>query len=258
MPLRLPLPIVIAILFAGCGAPPTLVMPSGHTRSSVNSPGAIAEYAAAAERDIAKLRADEQAEKQVQLMKADIAELKALMTEYTYHEEATLKAAGALPLKVPVVSAVKAVEAPLDSRLSKPTSRVTETIRADDQVVLFRTTFDNDDSRFAPSLMFRRALLKAAQTGQAISIRGATDSANRTLGSERIAKERAENVRKYLVANGIDPAKLKSSFVAAGGFIADNSTSDGRSKNRRVEIEVLKQGKSKNTSNGHPTAGAAK
>jgi outer membrane protein OmpA-like peptidoglycan-associated protein len=124
-------------------------------------------------------------------------------------------------------------------------------------VTLFRTTFDTDDSRFTPSFLFRQSLVKAAKTARAITIRGATDSLTRTDASERIAKARAENARKYLIANGVDPAKLKSSFIAAGGFVADNSTPAGRSKNRRVDIEVIKQDKAIVSVSGQPHTGAA-
>jgi outer membrane protein OmpA-like peptidoglycan-associated protein len=54
----------------------------------------------------------------------------------------------------------------------------------------------------------------------------------------RLSEQRANSVRDYLIAQGINPA-----IVTARGFgktmpIADNSTPQGRQMNRRVELVV--------------------
>lgn len=42
----------------------------------------------------------------------------------------------------------------------------------------------------------------------------------------------------YLVTQGLEPAALSSQGYGAGNPVADNSTSQGRQKNRRVEIVI--------------------
>jgi outer membrane protein OmpA-like peptidoglycan-associated protein len=81
-------------------------------------------------------------------------------------------------------------------------------------------------------------LSDAARTAQLIVIRGRTDGRTDTAGEARVAKARAEAVRSYLVAQGIDTARIRATYQATGDFIADNQTEAGRALNRRAEIEV--------------------
>jgi len=53
-----------------------------------------------------------------------------------------------------------------------------------------------------------------------------------------LSLKRAESLKKYIVSQGIDASKI---ITVAGGIsnpIADNSTQEGRIKNRRVELEL--------------------
>ena len=63
------------------------------------------------------------------------------------------------------------------------------------------------------------------------------------LGSESynlgLSERRANSVKAYLVANGIDPARLSTQGYGESLPIADNSTKTGREENRRVEIQKL-------------------
>lgn len=82
------------------------------------------------------------------------------------------------------------------------------------------------------------ALSDAVKTAQLIVIRGRTDGFTDTAGETRVAKARTEAVQQYLVAMGIDPARIRATHQAAGDFVADNHTEAGRALNRRAEIEV--------------------
>jgi outer membrane protein OmpA-like peptidoglycan-associated protein len=53
----------------------------------------------------------------------------------------------------------------------------------------------------------------------------------------------ADAVRDYLVSIGVDPAKIEVSGEGMTRPIADNSSKEGRAKNRRVEVEVTGLGK---------------
>ena len=48
-----------------------------------------------------------------------------------------------------------------------------------------------------------------------------------------------EAVRDSLVALGADPAKFQVAGAGESNPVADNSTDEGRAKNRRVEVEVV-------------------
>lgn len=57
--------------------------------------------------------------------------------------------------------------------------------------------------------------------------------------NEYLARRRAETVRDTLVTLGIPQDAIQVSAHSECCYIADNSTSEGRSKNRRAEIHVL-------------------
>ncbi len=55
----------------------------------------------------------------------------------------------------------------------------------------------------------------------------------------KLSEERAMGVQKLLVKSGIDPARITVKGMGNRSPIASNDTSEGRTKNRRVEIEVV-------------------
>jgi len=73
-----------------------------------------------------------------------------------------------------------------------------------------------------------------------VTVRGHTDSTGSVIGNLMLSRERANYVYQYLVNGGIDPKRLTYEGMGTSQFIADNKTEEGRSKNRRVEIIVLK------------------
>ena len=52
--------------------------------------------------------------------------------------------------------------------------------------------------------------------------------------------DRAAAVRDYLVAAGVDPARIRATYQPAGDHVADNVSAGGRGLNRRVEIEMYR------------------
>ena len=60
------------------------------------------------------------------------------------------------------------------------------------------------------------------------------------MAESRIARERANAVRDYLVGVGVDPARIRATYQPAGDHAADNSSPSGKGMNRRVEIEVYR------------------
>ena len=56
--------------------------------------------------------------------------------------------------------------------------------------------------------------------------------------SEKLSKERAEAVANFLVGNGVSRARITTEGLAYDQPVADNSTAEGRAKNRRVEVYI--------------------
>ena len=74
-----------------------------------------------------------------------------------------------------------------------------------------------------------------------LKIGGYTDNTGDTASNLRLSQARADNVRKELIANGIEPGRLEAEGYGSAHPIADNSTADGRAKNRRISLRVTEK-----------------
>ncbi len=80
-------------------------------------------------------------------------------------------------------------------------------------------------------------LIKQAPTGN-IEIAGHTDTRGESALNQELSQARAEVVREYLIARGVNGARLKAVGYGQSRPIADNGTSAGQQKNRRIEFSV--------------------
>lgn len=69
-----------------------------------------------------------------------------------------------------------------------------------------------------------------------VIIEGHTDSSGGDNHNLTLSQQRAEAVKAYLVAGGIDGGRLQAKGLGAGKPVADNATELGRAQNRRVEL----------------------
>lgn len=80
-------------------------------------------------------------------------------------------------------------------------------------------------------------------TTRTILVEGHTDSTGSAEKNLALGQARAETVRKYLVSNGIPEGQIRAAGVGQDRPVADNKTSAGRAKNRRVEVVLEKPAK---------------
>lgn len=71
-----------------------------------------------------------------------------------------------------------------------------------------------------------------------IDVNGHTDSTGPDEYNMTLSQKRAEEVKKYLVTKGIDAARLSPKGFGESQPAADNTTPEGRYKNRRVDFKV--------------------
>jgi len=71
-----------------------------------------------------------------------------------------------------------------------------------------------------------------------LTIEGHTDSTGGAELNQVLSEKRADSVRDYLVGQGLDTSSLSAQGLGMSDPVADNSTAQGRQKNRRVEIIV--------------------
>ena len=73
-----------------------------------------------------------------------------------------------------------------------------------------------------------------------IEIGGHTDNAGNAQLNLALSKNRANAVKEYLTKNGIVSTRLQTKGYGANEPIADNSTGEGKAKNRRTEFKIIK------------------
>ena len=71
-----------------------------------------------------------------------------------------------------------------------------------------------------------------------IEIQGHTDNTGKAETNQYLSEKRAEAVRDYLIAKGVDFQRLTAVGYGSSMPIADNATKAGRAKNRRVEFNI--------------------
>ena len=82
------------------------------------------------------------------------------------------------------------------------------------------------------------AAILNANAGARADIIGYTDNAGDTAANLRLSQARATAMMNELVSLGVDRSRLTAQGYGEGGPVADNSTAEGRQRNRRVEIRV--------------------
>lgn len=71
-----------------------------------------------------------------------------------------------------------------------------------------------------------------------VSIEGNTDNTGSEEFNMKLSEQRATNVMNFLVEQGIDAGRLTAKGLGMTMPIADNSTKEGRQKNRRVDLVI--------------------
>jgi outer membrane protein OmpA-like peptidoglycan-associated protein len=71
-----------------------------------------------------------------------------------------------------------------------------------------------------------------------LRIEGHTDSTGSPSMNQRLSEKRADSVYDLLVSQGISSSRIRTAGYGMERPIAENTTADGRSKNRRVEIVI--------------------
>lgn len=71
-----------------------------------------------------------------------------------------------------------------------------------------------------------------------VSVEGNTDNTGSAEFNMKLSQQRATNVMKFLISQGISPSRLKAKGLGMTMPIADNNTKEGRQKNRRVDLVI--------------------
>ncbi len=148
----------------------------------------------------------------------------------------TVKAEGPLDLQGEIDSSVTAAQAAVDNLGENPSPR--DVARAlSIQVVNFEV-----DKAIIPdankALLDRAVKLMEQVPDMKLMIIGHTDKTADAAYNMKLSQERAQAMKDYMVSKGADASKLMTKGMGETDPIADNSTDQGRFRNRRIEFTV--------------------
>jgi OOP family OmpA-OmpF porin len=110
------------------------------------------------------------------------------------------------------------------------------------KMIINSVLFDFDSSAVKPEavIMLEQAVIMLKQnTNESIVIEGYTCSVGPEQYNLSLSERRAIAIKAALVDQGIEESRLTAKGLGEADPVADNTTKDGRERNRRVEFQVM-------------------
>ena len=101
--------------------------------------------------------------------------------------------------------------------------------------------FDSDSANLSPGAYDRmRSLARTLNNypKSQVIIKGHTDSVGDEGYNQRLSEQRADRVRQFLIAEGVNPARITAIGFGESMPLSTNVSESGRQQNRRVEVEI--------------------
>ena len=114
-----------------------------------------------------------------------------------------------------------------------------DTLAKEGRVTVYGINFDFDSATLRPEstvVLEQVAGLLRDDPALRITIEGHTDDVGGAAYNDALSGKRANAVRDWLVATGIEGARLEAVGKGAGSPVATNGNDVGRAQNRRVEL----------------------
>lgn len=116
-------------------------------------------------------------------------------------------------------------------------------IKKGDKIILEGVEFEFNKADLKPGTT--KALDMGYQTmidfpKMSVEIGGHTDNVGKAAYNQKLSEARANAVRNYLIAKGIDASRIIGKGYGKTQPIAPNTSEEGRQRNRRIEFKILK------------------
>lgn len=118
------------------------------------------------------------------------------------------------------------------------------TAKANRVFTIDNVTFETNTAAFtmgADRPVFDLAKVLQAYPKAQIKLTAFTDNTIDSLQSKRLTARRAVAVRNILIQQGINPIRIDFAGKGSHNAIASNATEEGRAKNRRIELKVVRK-----------------
>ena len=103
--------------------------------------------------------------------------------------------------------------------------------------------FDSSTARLTPAsntTVLNLDRIMKCYPNMTVQLEGHTDSTGDPESNKKLSLDRANTVKDQLVQGGVDPGRIATSGFGDEKPLASNDTDQGRAKNRRTELVVLK------------------
>ena len=124
-------------------------------------------------------------------------------------------------------------------RLCKGAVPLYNRLMTDGKIITYAITFDIGKANIKPESMTeinRIAQLMKDNADLKFEVQGHTDNTGTVAGNQKLSEQRAQAIVEKLVSMGIAANRLSAKGMGQSAPLADNSTDEGRAKNRRVEF----------------------
>lgn len=81
---------------------------------------------------------------------------------------------------------------------------------------------------------------RVIKSGESVVLTGHTDNIGSDESNLALGQQRADIIKQYLVSLGVPSAKITATSKGKAMPVADNQTEEGRAKNRRTELQIIK------------------
>jgi len=108
--------------------------------------------------------------------------------------------------------------------------------------VLVGVNFESGKSNLSPEsypVLVNAVQVLLSNPDMKVEVQGHTDNIGSDSFNKKLSEQRAETVKRFLVAKGVAASRLSTVGVGSSNPVSDNKTAEGRSLNRRIEFKVL-------------------
>lgn len=199
-------PLILTLtLLASCGSPPKPPSVDESSKRPVNSATAV----------------------ELQVCKHELQNTRLLAAEATRLADSTSATLASISARQQALLSLQTADGPV------PRAKVAQGNS------IYSVRFAYGSSRVDIPAEAAQQLVVEAKSAPLVMLRGRTDGLIDTLAESRTARDRANAVRDYLVAAGVDASRIRATYQPTGDPVADNSSS-GQALNRRVEVEIYR------------------
>lgn len=127
----------------------------------------------------------------------------------------------------------------MEQEVTADASSLGKEIEQSGHVAIYGIHFDTGQAAILPDsekTLTEIAKLLADSPDLKLRIEGYTDNVGQAAANQGLSERRAQAVVAWLTGRGVQAARLAAKGLGAANPVADNSTDEGRAKNRRVEL----------------------